>query len=337
MATEALSNFAYAHRPPDDVLLAALLAYREAPDDALTRAALLIQIYAAAQFAIHGIASRQPLLSPFVDEMQEKIWRGLMREERGKQMNAVTEGDAASDSDVCDDGDSAVHAFGQLLEDYDATQLKRSVYAWIWQRCKWVANDVRVSRHVALGEIEGDDADSGASVRLTLSELKTSDTPLITSAIRVHKLIPWLESIAGEMVGQTLEVKAKKGGAPQRVTFDRSHQDIWLAWLGLEVPQSRKTDDSDGDRYEVSEAALAKELGISKKRVQDRTDESYAYMLQHEKFLKYAWLMIPNRLSGAGGNEDQLYKALLVSLNSPKGKVNFRTLVHAWRAAHYGE
>lgn len=317
-----------ARRVSDMDLLKALMDYRAEPENELLRTILWMVLHSSIQYAVNGHIYRKPVLKPCEDDLVQMTWVRLLRQEKKT---------------------------GQLLADYKPGEgvTKKdetcSVYAWVWKNVSYAvldqfrilneARDAGCQFEISLSEFEPDEESMSEDVQMrrTPQELQISETPLRASFLRVTTLTPWLVTLASDMVGKQLTLTLKNGTA-QRISFDRSHKDIWLHWLALKEASAttEKSDDlSNLDFNELSEAELSVELGISRATIQRHSDEAYAFMLQHKDFPKNLDLMIPNRVRGEGVSDQALRAGMLASLHSPKGKVMFRELVQVWLKTHY--
>lgn len=315
-------------RPTDEDMLDALKNYRLDTGDALGRGLLESCLDSAVVFAIRGFVRRFPDLAPSEEDLVQKVWLRLAKQ---KQKD------------------------GELLADYDPDlEVKRSVYSWVWYLCDMEIKDaneaLKAQRSLMVElsafEFAGDDDDKQALPE----ELKVFETPLRGSRIRVHTLMPWLVALANDMVGKELTLTLKNSRS-KCVRFNSSHKDIWLQWLAL------KESDEGGsaanysllDLNGLAEQELADRLGLPKKRIQDRTDEVFAFMLQHKDLPKYLDLMMPNSFSDAGEPREVRRDRMLQALKTKKidaevdekraaptsGKTMFRALVAVWVRTHY--
>ena len=318
-------------RPTDKDMLDALKNYRLDTGDALGRGLLAICLDSAVGFAIRGFVRKFPYLAPSEEDLVQSVWlRRLLKQEQKD---------------------------GELLADYEPDMVgKRSVYSWVWYLCRkeildeWAASKAqRRALMDALNafEFEPDDEDHKQT---TPEQLKVSETPLRGSILRVHTLMPWLVALANDMLGKELTLTMTDGSSTC-VRFNSGHKDIWLQWLAL------KESDDEGlaanynllDLNGLAEQELADTLGLPKKRIQDRTDEAFSFMLQHEDLPKYLDLMMPNSLPDTGESREARRSRMLQTLKAKKvdavvdgkqskpisGKTMFRALVHVWVRAHY--
>ena len=311
-------------------MLQALKNYRRDTGNALGRGLLTICLDSAVGFAVGGFVRKFPYLAPFEEDLVQSVWLRLLKQEQKD---------------------------GELLADYDPDMVgKRSVYSWVWYLCKkeileeWKASKAqRRALMDALSAFEFE-ADDDEHKQTTPAQLQISETPIRGSNLRVHTLVPWLVALTNDMLGKELTLTMTDGSSTY-VRFDSSHKDIWLQWLAL------KESDEEGlaanhnllDLNGLAEQDLADTLGLPKKRIQDRTDEAFAFMLLHEDLPKYLELMMSNSLPDTGESREARRARMLQTLKAKKvdavvdgkqskpisGKTMFRALVHVWVRAHY--
>lgn len=331
------SNQPVAGRPDELEFLHLLLAHRVAPDNQLRTKMLAKRIDQAIRFAVRsgqvevkagakkGKLGKVATLKPYADELHSRTWDRLLSQQQKD---------------------------GQLLAQYDPqAKPKRTVYSWIWQNYNYAALD-QLEKHnstheagkqfeVSLEEIEssGDALDESGKRSELPEQLGVSTTPLRASHLRVRKLVPWVAKLAAEMVGktQTLTYVTGTQTVTSQIQFDLSHQDIWMKYLAMnQVSQDGLNLECSVDELnDISEAALAEQMGIPKKRIQDRSNEAFAFMLAHPQLPEYLALMIPNSFRAKGLGEQVLRERTMAGLKAPGGKSMFRECVHIWLETHY--
>ena len=316
-----------ARRVSDADLLEALLNYRAEPDSVVADMVLRMLVFSCIRYAVAGFVRRAPDLAAYRDDLVQMVWQRLLSQENrhGKLLTDYEPGDAVEQGRTC------------------------GVYAWLWRNVNFAVGDqfreleraylVHDGKRIPLEtplELEPDEEAMSEDARRPMSrELGVSETPLRDSCLRVQRLVPWLATMADEMVGQ--ELALTKMGESYLVCFEQAHKEYWLAYLALSEAAStiRPANLSKPEFYDLAEIDLAKKLGTSKGTLQRRTDEAYAYILSHKLFSEKLDLMIPNRLRTADVNEDLLRAKMRAALWGPGGKVKFRELVHTWLSTHY--
>lgn len=315
-------------RPSETDLLHALLVYRTEPGNALLENALAQNIDQAIRFMARrclvkvkagknkGQSGRSDRLESQFDELVDATWARLLSQKEKS---------------------------GQLLAGYDATLengKRSSVYNWILSNFNYTALDVLRKLKNSLEDFTLDEPDAEEEDEQSQREEPSiSETPLRASHLRVTTVTPWLVSLAREMVGQKI-ILEEDGKKPKTVVLDHTHQNIWLKWLALKPQEAALSDKtanySASELSGLTEQKLADTLGISKRVVQDYSDEAYAFMLAHKDFPRYMELMIPNALRGTVASDEVLSQTMLEALHAPGGKVGFRACVHVWLERHYG-